>query len=91
MTKIILEILKQENLKTVGFEKLVVLLFGAVEGLWDGIELSRMRQLEQDFFVYLESAGQKTLKAIREKQEVTKDIEDQMRSLIEAFRKKIEA
>ena len=49
-----------------------------------------MKQLEQDFFVYLESAGQKTLKAIREKQEVTKDIEDQMRSLIEAFRKKIE-
>ena len=62
----ILEILKQERLKPISFEKTVISIYTAVEGFLDSIPIEKVREFEKRLYQKLEDEKPEILKNIRE-------------------------
>jgi len=86
--RILTEILKQENLKPLTFEKIAILIYSANNGFFDEIELNEIKKVESKLLNYFETEKKDILEEINEKQDLTQELENKIKeSLIYFFQK----
>ncbi|OGY91454.1 MAG: F0F1 ATP synthase subunit alpha [Candidatus Komeilibacteria bacterium RIFCSPLOWO2_01_FULL_53_11] len=89
--KRVVEIMKQGQYRPLSIEKQVAVLYAASQGLLDTIDPERLAEFEEKLHEHLEANYGKLLVVIREKGELTPDIEEQLKKaigeIIEAFTK----
>jgi F-type H+-transporting ATPase subunit alpha len=86
--RILTEILKQENLKPLTFEKIAILIYSANNGFFDEIELNEIKKVESKLLNYFETEKKDILEEINQKQDLTQDLENKIKeSLIYFFQK----
>ncbi len=83
------EILKQDRLSPIPFEKQVVAIFVAVSGLLDGLELEKIRDFEKKLYQTIETKKPEIFKAIRQtgqlSEETKKEIENITKELLKKY------
>jgi F-type H+-transporting ATPase subunit alpha len=84
--QIITEMLKQEDLAPIPVERQVVLFYALLNGYFDAFSLDTLHAIEQSFYEYLDSLHSDTiLTPLREKGELTEEIETHLKNAITAF------
>ena len=81
----LVEVLKQKQYVPMPVEHQVAILYAATSGALDDIPADQINSWEESFHKSLEVEGKSLLHAIREKRELTPDIEDQLKSFIKNF------
>ena len=76
----LIEILKQDQYQPLSVEKQVLIIFAAVNGFVDSVEIDLIRQWEADLYKFVDANHADVLAAIKEK----KQIDDELRAAIEA-------
>ncbi len=84
--RIITELLKQSNLEPLSFEKIVLLLYIAVNGYLDHLEINQIKEKSEEILKKLEIEGREILEKIRE----TKDLDPELEMKIKEFLNKIQ-
>ncbi|MBP9816698.1 MAG: F0F1 ATP synthase subunit alpha [Candidatus Pacebacteria bacterium] len=79
------EVLKQTNGKPLPFEMESAVIFAAVNGYFDTFSPDDTSALERKLQDYLTREGKEVLSGIREKREITEDIESKLRALLDTF------
>jgi F-type H+-transporting ATPase subunit alpha len=82
-----IEILKQDQYAPMPVEKQVVIIYAGVNGYLDDIKVEDCRRFEKEFLEYLETSHSSILSEIREKKELTKEIEERLVAAIKEFKK----
>jgi len=83
--RVLTEILKQENLKPLTFEKIAVLIYSANSGFFDEVELSRIKNLESELLNYLETEKKEVLEEIKEKRDLDEELEHKIKEALTNF------
>ncbi|MDN4592778.1 F0F1 ATP synthase subunit alpha [Polycladomyces subterraneus] len=83
----VVEILKQDEHQPMPVEKQVVSIYAVTKGYLDDIPVADIRRFEKEFHDYLDSEGKEVLQGIREKKELTKEIEENLKKALETFKK----
>jgi F-type H+-transporting ATPase subunit alpha len=81
------ELLKQPQFSPLKIEEQVAVIFAGVNGFTDRIPVNRVTAFEQGLLASLRSQHKGILDAIRDKRELSKDLEAQLRQAVEAFAK----
>jgi F-type H+-transporting ATPase subunit alpha len=81
------EILKQPQYQPVPVEKQVMVVYAATNGYLDGIAVEKLRQYEDDLYVFLDTRHPEVLAAIREKKILDDDLKATVKSVLEEFGK----
>ncbi|MFH0853119.1 MAG: F0F1 ATP synthase subunit alpha [bacterium] len=79
------EVLKQGQYQTQPVEHQVAVIFCAIQGYFDSLPVEQIQEIEKKFHAYLDNRAGKLLEKLRTKQELTEDIESELRSTIENF------
>jgi len=69
------EILKQDQNKTLPVEKQIAIIFLATQGFLDPIPVPAIRRLEQEFYQFMDAKYPHILKSIAEKKELDEDLQ----------------
>ncbi|MGI9952097.1 F0F1 ATP synthase subunit alpha [Moorellaceae bacterium AZ2] len=80
------EILKQDQYQPMPVEEQVVVIYTAVNGYLDDLPLERVRPFEAEFLRYLRSQHPEILAGIRDKKELTPEVEDSLKTAIQEFK-----
>ncbi len=88
--KIIVEILKQPQYKTLEVEKEVVILYAVTNKYLDDIPVERILDFEAGFFDYMTKYHNNILTGIKETKEISAEAEKELKEAIEAFKKEFE-
>jgi F-type H+-transporting ATPase subunit alpha len=83
--RIISEILKQTDLDPMPFEEQVVALYAALNGYFDKFKPEEIQGVEKKFLEYISNLHGKILEELREKKDITLDIEEKMKEVIKKF------
>ncbi|KKM10787.1 ATP F0F1 synthase subunit alpha [Clostridiales bacterium PH28_bin88] len=81
-----MEILKQDQYDPMPVEEQVVVLFTAVNGYVDDIDVDKVRKFEGDLLKFLRSTHPEVLKGVREGKQLTDDLTSQLKKAIEEFK-----
>lgn len=87
----LMELLKQNKNKPFPVEEQIAVIFAAINGYLDDIEVKDVRKFEQDYLAYLKSGGLGILKEIAEKKVISDDLTNKMKSALETFKKQFTA
>lgn len=79
------EILKQENLKPITFEKMVLLIYAGDNGFFDNINVSQIKELSDKLIDYLEVNHQNVLNEIKKSQDLTPELENKIVEILNNF------
>ncbi len=80
------EILKQDDLKPVAPERQVVLFYAALYGYFDGLAIEKMKEAQAKLLEYMEKFHEEdTLSPIREKGELTEEVEKALKAALLRF------
>jgi F-type H+/Na+-transporting ATPase subunit alpha len=82
------ELLKQDQYVPLAVEKQVVIVYAGTKGFVDKLPLESLKQFERDLLQYLDEECPKLLASIREKGELTSDIEAELKKALTAFSSK---
>jgi F-type H+/Na+-transporting ATPase subunit alpha len=82
-----IEVLKQGPYSPVPVEKQIAIIFAGGQGLLDDIAVEDVRRFEAELSDYLDTSQQELLSIIREKQQLSDDLKNQLRAAIEEFKK----
>lgn len=85
--KRITEILKQDERAPLTFNKQITILYAAIEGMLDDIEVERVKVFEEKFMYYLENQESEFLKTLAEKKELDENLTKKLKEIIEEFKK----
>lgn len=80
------EILKQDQYQPMPVEEQVAVIYTAVNGYLDDLPVERVRPFEAEFLSYLRSQRPEILSGIREKKEITPELENQLKEAINEFK-----
>jgi F-type H+-transporting ATPase subunit alpha len=83
--RVLIEILKQENLKPITFEKIALLIYAVNNGFFDEIELETIKDIEKEFLNYFEINHQKILEELRIKKDLDEELERKIKNEIINF------
>ncbi len=83
----LMELLKQEQYAPMPFEEQVVSLYTGVRGYLDDLEIEEVRKFEEEFLTYMREKHVDVLKAIEQSKDLTPEIEENLKSSIEEFKK----
>jgi F-type H+-transporting ATPase subunit alpha len=81
------ELLKQPQYAPMPVEEQVVSIFSGVRGYLDRIEVNQVTRFEQGLLALMRSAHKDVLTEIRDKREVTPDIEKKLTGILDGFAK----
>jgi len=81
------ELLKQDENQPMPVEKQVVSLYTGTKGYLDDIPVEDVRRFEREFLSFLEAEHADILKEIKEKKDLTDEIENRLKQAIESFKK----
>ena len=87
----LMELLKQNKNKPFPVEEQIAVIFAAINGYLDVIEIKDVRKFEQDYLTYLKSGGLGILEEIAEKKVISDDLTNKMKSALETFKKQFTA
>lgn len=87
----LMELLKQNKNKPFPVEEQIAVIFAAINGYLDDIEVKDVRKFEQDYLSYLKSGGLGILEEIAEKKVISDDLTNKMKSALETFKKQFTA
>ena len=80
------EILKQDQYDPMAIEEQIMVIFAATEGFLDDVDVSEIKGWESSFLEFMGSTHPDVGDRIREGQELTEEIESDLRSAIEEFK-----
>jgi F-type H+-transporting ATPase subunit alpha len=83
------EILKQPQFSPLTLAQEVSIIFAAINGYIDDVEVSKVREFEEQFHKYMASSQQKVLDMIHEKKAIDDELDKALRSAIEAFKQTV--
>jgi F-type H+-transporting ATPase subunit alpha len=83
--RIVTEILKQSDLSPISFEKQVLVLYAALNDYFSGFQPDQMQEIEKKYLEYFENLHKDIIDEIKEKREITPDIEKKMKEVILKF------
>ena len=83
--RVLLEILKQDNLNPLTWEKIVVLIYAANNGFFDEIELKEIKKIESKLIEYFEREKKDILDEIIKKQDLDEELEYKLKEAIILF------
>ena len=81
------ELLKQDENQPMPVEKQVASLYTATKGYLDDIPVADVRRFEREFLSFLDAGHADILKDIKEKKDLTEEIENRLKQAIESFKK----
>ncbi len=81
------EILKQDQYVPLTVEKQVAIIYAGVNGYIDHLSVERIAEFQTKFLDYLEKVEKTTLKNIKEKKELTAEVEESLKAVIVKFKK----
>ena len=87
----LMELLKQNKNKPFPVEEQIAVIFAAINGYLDDIEVKDVRKFEQDYLAYLKSGGLGILEEIAEKKVISDDLTNKMKSALKTFKKQFTA
>ncbi|HEV8334927.1 MAG TPA: F0F1 ATP synthase subunit alpha [Candidatus Polarisedimenticolia bacterium] len=82
----LVEILKQGQYSPLPVEKQIIIVFAAINGFLDGIEVSLAREFEKGLYQYLDTAGAATQRKLCERKALDEEIRGELKALLEQFR-----
>ena len=82
------ELLKQPQYAPLAVEEEVAVLYALSRGHLDTVPADRIREWEKDFLSYLHTEGEDALTAIREKRELSEEVEKTLKGRVEEFNKR---
>mgnify|MGYP000465735610 CR=1 FL=1 len=85
------EILKQEQYNPMPVERQVVSLFAGTEGYLDDIPVEAVRRFEKELLQFIEGKNPKIFTEIASKGELDEEVESELRTAIEEFKKGFKA
>ncbi|GFF39022.1 mitochondrial F1 ATPase subunit alpha, putative [Aspergillus lentulus] len=85
------ELLKQKQYSPMAVSEMVPLIFAGVNGYLDGIPVNRILTWESDFLASVKSNQPELLETIDKEGQVSKELEAQLREVIENFNKSFNA
>jgi F-type H+-transporting ATPase subunit alpha len=80
------EILKQPQYEPMSLENQVMVIFAGTNGYADGVPVERMKKWEADLLRNLTTSHPELGKAILEKKQITPEIEQKLREVLETFK-----
>ncbi len=87
----LMELLKQNKNKPFPVEEQIAVIFAAINGYLDDIEVKDVRKFEQDYLAYLKSGGIGILEEIAEKKTISDELTEKMKSALDTFKKQFTA
>ena len=87
----LMELLKQNKNKPFPVEEQIAVIFAAINGYLDDIEVKDVRKFETDYLAYLKSSGLGILEEIVEKKAISDDLTAKMKSALDTFKKQFTA
>ena len=85
--RVLTQILKQDELKPVPFERQVVLIFAATNGCFDGLDTDKVQKIGNDFVDYLAKMNSDIILEIQKSGEISKELEPKLKAVCDEFRK----
>lgn len=85
----ITELLKQPQYSPVSFEHEVAILFAAVNGFLDDVDVTKVRAFETGLFEFMDSRKPEINDEIKEKMILSGDLEEKMRAAIAEFKQTV--
>ncbi len=82
----LVEILKQNQYEPIPVEKQIVIVYAAVNGYLDGLEVSLGREFEKGLYQYMDTAGAATQRKLAEKKVLDDEIKRELKALLDQFR-----
>lgn len=82
----LVEILKQGQYVPYPVEEQVLIIYAATNGFTDGYELWALQAYEKELIAFARTKHPETLRAIRDKQEISKDVQALIEETLNAFR-----
>jgi F-type H+-transporting ATPase subunit alpha len=79
------EILKQPQYNPIPLELQVSVIYAVTNGFFDAIEVGQLKEVENKLYDYMESFGKNVLAEIREKKELTEEIESNLKIILSQF------
>ncbi|MDI6711430.1 MAG: F0F1 ATP synthase subunit alpha [Thermoanaerobacterales bacterium] len=83
----LVELLKQDQYVPMPLEEMVMSLYCGVRGYLDDIPVDKVREFEAEFLKFMRTQKPEVGAAIKEKKEITSDVEPQLKSALEEFKK----
>ena len=83
--RIITEILKQSDLAPISFEKQVLVLYAVLNNYFDKFQPEEMQIIEAKFLEYVKDLQPDLLDLLKDKRDITEDIENKMKEVIIKF------
>lgn len=87
----LMELLKQNKNKPFPVQEQIAVIFAAINGYLDDIEVKDVRKFEQDYLAYLKSGGIGILEEIAEKKVISDELTNKMKSALDTFKKQFTA
>ncbi len=81
------EILKQDQYQPMPVEEQIAIIFAGVNGYLDDLPVEACRRFETEYLQYLRSSHPDILQEIREKKEISPELEEKMKKALEEFKK----
>jgi F-type H+-transporting ATPase subunit alpha len=85
----ITEVLKQLQYQPMTLEKQVAIMYAVINGYMDEVPVERVKEFEEAFHRYLDSAHSDLLRSILEKRELDGELTEALVSAIEEFRRTV--
>jgi len=80
------EILKQGQYEPVKVETQVVIIYAGTQGYFDDVPVEKVKEFEMGLQKHLATAGKDVLKLILEKKELTPEVEEKVKNIINEFK-----
>lgn len=85
------ELLKQPQYQPLPFEEQVVIIYAAINGFLDAIDVTRVVAWEENFREFMKSTGAATLEQLQKEKAFSDTIEQELKALITQFNKQFGA
>jgi len=81
------ELLKQKQYQPMAVNEMVPLIYSGINGLLDSVPVAKISQWEADFLAHLKSNEQGLLDQIEKEGALSKDLEEKVKNVSQAFTK----
>ena len=87
----LVEILKQPQYQPMPMEKMIISLFAGARGFLDDLPVETLQDFEPQMIAFIESKHQAILSEIKEKKEISPELEEKMKKAIGEFKTQFQA
>ncbi|HVS79897.1 MAG TPA: F0F1 ATP synthase subunit alpha [Candidatus Paceibacterota bacterium] len=84
--RVLTEVLKQNELEPMPFEKQIVLIYAATQGLFDAVPLDDVRKTYEEFLSFVDKLHADILASLKDSGELTDDTAAKLKAINEEFR-----